>query len=1009
MITLDFDKLKQSLQLMERNSYQSLCKIEHSSTNPKVYMYLRDIELNDYSYIDGFNKSGSFIIFYQNDIQYCKFSLPVNITGVVDTWKNSKVKTTKLMDLQNRGRDNITSLEVYVNKQKVPDKNILVTIFQDGIDLYIPKKYFSGTQMNQMSLLYNRYSVKEFYFNNYLKVSTSSKITSLDITYNRSQVLIEKNKLNIYRNGVLLYYDRDYSFLDLSTDDSGKFRVSFLIDVVNNDELEFVYRLHTVYDTLYLSKPDSLISIPKSIIRDYPISSSIIEVYNNGLRLFPKDLEEITWRHMKIIDFSNLVGVINNIYIKLNYDESQSELKSCKKYTDVISRFLNTRTENQVSDILLTGHDGVKNQPVPDYMDLLNRSNFFKPTYYPITDSNPLLHGFSSYRDFVISTIKDYLRLNTRNFEYLFSVFKGEDDLEFQYFDKSLYERNSTVNEFGEFHNISFSEPYVVYSFDKRTYKDSTDFTLIVTVENHTTRLENKIFNDEIYFRTLGKKVYLYVKSSFIENNDIVRVKILPIYNKNQMMTNLVIDSNNLYQTIYPISKSILGIIRDERDMIVLKKYQEGHLYMIPGVDYTVNISNTTVDFNIPNKNLGDTFIIYNCSYTKYRSLSFTSDLPTQRTKFPFDILDDSGTYYIPKMTRYTPLLFVGRKRYLINIDYYIVDQSFHSELKVSMVRFKKIPGKDERIELYYTEEKEQSLGHYSRIGGNIYIGQMIDQTDEIGNISVYNIFTFYGLPIPINFDYMDIYADGIKLRPEDVEIISINTFRILWERRVNEVYIITNIDSDIHDYGEFLDINYEHEDEYQEFIEDPTHGHGGESSIDDVYEDSHENETGEELDPTTDENELVSRMSHFMTYVGKQLQDGKLLRKLDSSYHYINEFNKLEYMELMSPEELLWRTIPINCGRRQILPEDTLDIHLDPLESMRAPDEITDLIKTSFETGDLNMMKYDNITGRFTNYNDTELYFKLYEEEVNPIDCSNIINQNSNNVIRLDASVIIV
>ena len=254
-------RCKNVLENMYRFSYNYICAEENFSTAPlayfhykvgvkEIYIFRRERQYNANRTVcldRTTNKNGKYVVLpVKRTVQYMKFSLALNIyTNDDNKDRKANKLSLSIQSLAERSALNRTSLEIYVDNIKVPDTEVFITVLNGSTDIYVPASYYKPVD-SYMDLILRKYNKSEPYMNyvlsNYSEVSDRVLISITGATLqdgngkDNIKTLSEanydftKDDLRIYRNGVYLYEDYDYS-LDFDENDKNKFEFIMLNNV----------------------------------------------------------------------------------------------------------------------------------------------------------------------------------------------------------------------------------------------------------------------------------------------------------------------------------------------------------------------------------------------------------------------------------------------------------------------------------------------------------------------------------------------------------------------------------------------------------------------------------------------------------------------------------------------------------------------------------------------------------------------------------------------------------
>jgi len=788
MISIRNDILPKSLKQMEENAYANISILEKSTANPLVNVFFEDINL-DKIFKRGYNKNAKYVYFTLNNEKYIRFSVAMNLNSERDfhdrKHKNIENIELKYYKVSEHGQKNRNNIDIFVDGIKVPDEEVLITLLSGSTDIYVPQKYFLEfvKENHRMLITLSKYNLKKKYLNYYTKYNSGTTI-EVPFLVNK-EVEINKDYLRFYVNGRL---KNNYRVLNSGTIDISE------MELEENDIIEICYKWDSVYYG-YSSNSDIQITFPNSVMIKKTIPIDIYEGYNNGLRLYPKDLKQVTPRIIEIEndEFGFEFREITNY---VTYDMNALPVNKYH-YIDDLTQFFNFHYEDIVA--ILTGtYEGY----IPDYIQNIE----FPPevidvfnTCYQITHQ--------SMNDFLVDKLKEYIELNAENFKYYLN--NNIDYSRFYYFYRNdLIDniRTDTSVELGsyDYHDFNGNRMLIpLYRDDERKYN------AFVLVDGKLIPLEENIV---IPYRN---HIYVYSPIEYFENEyEQVRVILMPIVNEN-------------FFKITPISavteielSDNLTNFQSYDDIVVMKARKfppdyERNYHGVDGwvlVDYTYEYNEllNKVIVTIENYDSSEEYIIYNGSFTDNVSYTLTSDY--FEGDHPVRIYYDkkvgereSGTdiydVMYPMVSKYIPLVFVNNELLINNLDYEIVSQYNNKDRCVAHVIFKRELEVNDVVTIYRTE------GFYESLGSCDYI------------YNKYGIILLDDLPIPYDTTYLDLIVNGRRVDPSKIEIISTNLIRVKDFDEIKNVQIISKLGIPIRDLSEYTTVFKENPSLWHEYI----------------------------------------------------------------------------------------------------------------------------------------------------------------------------------------------
>ena len=666
MIELNKNIMQKSLLEMETNSYRNLCLLEQSTVNPFAYVYIQDIDkTNIFKY--EYNKNAQFVFFRHNNIKYVKFKVSINLNTILD--EREKVNgifnnDTKYSTLKERSLLSRNSIEVYSDGLKVPDENVLLTVLNGSIDLYVPDKYLTSEKPS-ISLVLNKFSNKKKYYNQYL-INVTNKYQKIDFYKD----LVSENKDNgirLYKNGKLVNnYSIEEGFLDLSN-----------LSIQYNDELEIVYRQDIQYKEVI--KPENkVMCFPKEVLYKKPIYVDNYECYLNGVRQFPKEVKNITSRHFILDNFKK--GDIVEHYLTWN-DEV---LTDKNRYIDDLTQFFDYKFDDAATII-----NGEYEGYLPDYIKNIN----FPPEIIKVLNEDREKLG-KTLVEFTEEKMKDYIAQNPEFFKYFLrnNVSRASDHY-ILYDSLDEYTRMNTRTELGDYNYTEFSEPKIVICTNKIGDEPSDIVHVIIN--------GIKVNKSEVLTFTYRNKIYSYVNRSLFTEGCKARVLVFPVYN--DIYHHQIFESDTI-----TINTDNFGYIRELDDILVMKSYENG---WIAEKDITKTLEGNNLIINVNVYSEGDRFIVYNSSFTLDKSVTLDDSyfIDDQPIKVLYDLYRED-TYY-PMISYYTPLVFKNGKLLIKGLDYEIIGQYHRDNRYYAEIFFMIKCKREDVIDILYNETYFETIG----------------------------------------------------------------------------------------------------------------------------------------------------------------------------------------------------------------------------------------------------------------------------------------------------------
>lgn len=899
---------RKSLLEIEENSYNNLCLLENSTSNPFAYIYFDDVDINKVFH-HSYNKNAKYIYFTINDIKYLRLQIAVNLnttSDIIDR-KNKILLDQKYMNLRERGLMNRNSLEVYANGLKIPDSKILITIFQGSVDVYVPVSYLNNEESNNLTFVLNKYNNNKRYYNEFLN---NSEINLNSIKTNEKN--FSKKNIRIYKNG---YLTTNYTIF------SNFIRIN---DYRNNDNIEFCYVDDTIYAESLVMRNKYLI-FPKKLLENKPISVDICEFYLNGARQFPRKMKNETPRNISLSNFSET----NNNFI--GFIRTNEKIYSKNHYIDDLTQYFNFKYDDALSilDKTYSGSD------VPDYIQNIN----FPPEVIKVINEDRTKFGLN-FDDFITKKIKDYIAQNPEFYKILLNNYSSNNSCHyFNYYDLSQFIRTSTEPDLGRYMYQSFEKQKLVFIFNKQYENEKYIFL------SGNKKIEDK----ELFIITYKNKNYIYIDVELFDPNEKILAYVYPVYNTEYKY---FIFSLGEDETLGIIEKESLGIVQNKRDLLVMEKTSVSSSIHHPVIEnrFKKCKSNYFIDeddnnYFIHNLEPNKTYIIYNCSFTMNDSYTITEDdidycnrekiLP--RININKEERNDPRYFTsFPRISYYNPFVFKNGIRLIEGLDYEIIGQ-YHNPERTKAEIFFKIPCEvGDLIEYQFIE------------GNNV---ERIASVDFINNH--YGVIYFEKMEVPFDSGYLNLFINGKLVDPENIETISTNIIKVNNISPINDIYVESSLSVPLSDFKEFSDVFINNPSLWHEFIKNY---YISKDKTDAFYEEYSDNSNPDVIISDNSEEEII-RMDLIANEVANQLKNGLLSHLIDCNIYY-------DFSDNGSLSELLVDGkdyISIDCNRYYIFELTELNSET----TLRSYEEIEELIYNYYDASidaSYTFTNYENI-----------------------------------------------
>ena len=917
-------KLQKSLHKMYETSYNTICQTENLSTNPLSHFQLYIENKNKYLYKSNYNNNANFIKMKTIE-RYLKFSLSINIITKEDKKDIKNKKFQKgIISLYDRGSLNRTTLEVYIDGVKIPDDVCYITVYDGSLDLYIPEKFVSNDVF--MDIITKKYSNTDKFSN----IIVRNVIThNMDFTlFNTKEINIDTIK--IYKNGLLLTRKLDYDVINFGFA-VNKFTAIFGTKIKDDDILEIQLDPNCIYYKYDIEKLNSLITVPKDILPNLPISPGICRFYVNGRRIFNRDIEILAPRNFQIKNFiekSKVLFFINyeNLYLDNNLVYHEDGIKA-----------FNSLTDNELEDIFTNnkepeaGLEWIKDLKYPPR---------------PINVSpNPNLLKDKTFEEFIESTVKEFLVDNPHNIVPLLTEYKENYHFSYNFKVEDLQERNSTKLDLGSIDVYIFKKSKRVAVIPKK-YED---YHILSFIDNI------KIDEKYVYTRTFNNFIYIYIDDDLMKNAKDLSISILPVYNRNRLLKEFTITEAE--NQILKIDRSLLGNIRTEKDIIVMKKTELGHSLQKVDIDYFISLDNNLVSIEFNSKNLLEEFVIYNSSFFERNVINIKDEINIYK-------LNSKSPYY----SNYTIEIYNNGKLLVEDLDFFISNQKNITGLEEELIVFRNYPQKNDKLEIYHIEIPKIDFSTCKILKSNNYDLIYFNTDRNFG----------YGK------EYIDLYINDVLVRPNNIREIALNLVAIDQDdipRPYKYVSARSKFNDKIFDITNYIDHHKENPSKFAEYI-DRLIADFNFDKIDEIVSNIYPeiSKKPEEYDITLIERELVNPL---LDQIATRLRLGLMERRIDAN-KYTKIFNQIDWLKYMDYKQRTSNEIEINCNDKMIKnglnisPSDTL-IPLDQLNYIVAK-EVRDN-KFPYLINNIDMSEEEYYTHPISN--------KLYLEEVKLASCN--------------------
>ena len=409
---------------------------------------------------------------------FCRISLSINFWNKADDFRLKEFKTTKKYEIKNNkrvpgfrtksttlalrnspfylGNNTISkqkTMYVYINGRKVPDNDIIVTVMEGSMDVYLPyamlekcatvEGYKNPEYVEVFFDIFDQ-KVKSFDYFDYCQEipAPSNGHTAVNTSYS-IQELVNINKDTFTESKVAVYYkgellDTENYNLDLESKS-----ISFSnITLKEGDSFEIVYdndclKVKTITENLRFFR------ISDNIHTATPINLELLEIYLNGVRQFSDDVKQRTSR---VFELKNEIPEGSKLVIRyfyntnnaIPYSDDFNEYLNYFSYEDQNSIF--NQLDDQINEVTLGG----KTFPIPTKNAIYNEvedyfksnSSFvfkddinFKAPVHNTSNYSSFISQFNNKTNYFKQCMKDLMDQNVNLTRYILKEFMYYDNV----------------------------------------------------------------------------------------------------------------------------------------------------------------------------------------------------------------------------------------------------------------------------------------------------------------------------------------------------------------------------------------------------------------------------------------------------------------------------------------------------------------------------------------------------------------------------------------------------
>ena len=887
---IDEDVLVDIYNDIDRNTVKNIYELQENRSDTRYEFTVKVKSAGDKLVPADFNSKAEFIHFSDNE-RYAKFYVPLNIFNnedIKDLQKTAikprnfsldvKDIEKNLQTVYERGIKNRDTIDVYVNGEKLPDKSVLITVYQGKVDVYFNSNIFEEGE-NEVSFLLRKNSAKRPYVN-YTWFGEA----------NLNGYNINHRDFSLYQNGIYLVKDLDYFVLDGN--------ITITNDVYEDDVMELVYEYGTIYKSGYVFTPYSnIIDVHnlqglKEVLdtKTQPITKRNLYVYKNGYRICSDDITELNGSFFQLDGYT--INDEDEIYIVVKLEYLGNE-KDNLFYSDNYSKINNLYNLNLIHRHLI-GKNQNMSYIFPKNFTVDNMRLNYPPFYINNLIKNPILLS-KSRRDFSTQSIETYIKSNS---SYIYNFARAFNQPENVVFEErvtpsniSLYLTKDTSG-LPEYYYTTFDKPRFLIIY---RYKDENIAEKIFVNNKLLSRECYEVINVREY-----KCMYYFVRTDYLE--EICDIKMVVETGPTNHVLHKIIEVEE-DQYIYDIDMEAISMSKLRYDLVRLFTSKDRRMiYLEEDKDYRIFIEGTDIKLEIINKDLIGMNVVYFNPFFVYRSdLKVCKTLldSTSRVISIHDIVPNKYFSYMCENSNNVEIYYDGYR--LINgIDFVIIRSTFYNSVE------------DNRILLNIDLKENKFL---SFVFKNRREDTMITK-DSIN--SEYGLLYLNELQIPVNLKYMDLYLDNERLTNSEVEIHSDNLFQIKNKNYLKYFGLISNVDlpAPLLKYFDYL--KQFNKDSFEDFFSKLL---GQESDIDTVYEKIKDFSTELKVESIDKEPNIPKhdlRFDHLyenflLGLIDKKIDCNKGIKQMD-----------IENRELFNyfPSDIL----PLNANKKLLKYEATLD-----------------------------------------------------------------------------------
>lgn len=814
---IDEDSLVIIYDRMDKNTPKQIESLQNISIPTRYDFNIKNFKKGDRIFNTDYNSRAEYIDFPDNT-KYVKFYIPLNIFCDSDLVNITSPISRKVAldetDINNyletaymRGSKNKTTMEVFLNGEKLPDRAVLLTVYQGTVDVYFQESLLDE---NNEICFHVREVNSKFKYLNYTWYGTS-ELARTEYTFKDSEVY------SVYRDGQFLIPNKDFTIRDGN--------IFILGEVYEDDLYELLLEGGDIYSSGETLTMSNIIDVKDCYLMNteekgkylldtikQPISKNNIYVYIDGIKICNDDIRELNGSFFKLNDYEGQKELNCYIRVKMIYTNTEERIKF--NYKDSYTKINHLYNKNLIHRQLI--NKNVTNPHVfPEFFNVTEMMHNYPPFYIENLVENPFDLALTR-RDFVSGAIEMYIKTNSYNMNHFVKQFNRPEKEVF-----NLTVTRSNIKNY-VFKDTSGLPPYYAHDFEGErfliiyNYKENKNFIEKIYVDDH---LLSRDQYDIIYIHNT-QYAYFYIRMDRITIGSNVRMCVEEGNFKAPVKYSFNVD--NLYRD-YQIDLNLISIPRLRYDLIKFFIYEDGvPTSLIEGDDYEFNIVANNFFFKPLNEDIVGKDVHYMNPFFTYRkdikvarnlvsSLSYMIDINTTHD----NINNTYSSLAIVDIACNNLEIYYNGYRLINGIDFIILEKTLYNSMQNNKILFNIEVNPGDVLSFIYKERRETTL--------------VIEKELK----SDYGLSYMRTMPYPIDMEYCDMYLDNVKLKKNDVIVYTNNLVQIKNRNYMKYFALISNVDLPqcIIDYLKELELF--NRNSYEKFFSDLVKLEG---NIDDIF-----------------------------------------------------------------------------------------------------------------------------------------------------------------------------